>query len=320
MQFLTSLENRFGSVDVVTRELLSASVSPLRSAVIKRYGGLEDLQYMDSERALMERTFQDPEWYREAFAHYPLVISAVEALRRGEYDIAYNNSGRDYEATQGISTRSHCSIYLAVKTEVIAIEAAIEKRALGDFYVSDLFDIFHAVLERSEYDEGIWQNDRNNPEFPTPYSYLLYEIVSDLRHLSERAVRTALSNTVPQRIEGPSDIAQALAQCWSFCVWSIADSHDQVSSRFRTDVIEQYLVFILQLGWEPSEIYFGHIGSGVDGLEVWRDLYLSELKKRFAGDKPQRTIELQSAMESLDQGKGYVQKGYDWLEQSLVGN
>jgi hypothetical protein len=40
---------------------------------------------------------------------------------------------------------------------------------------------------------------------------------------------------------------------------------------------------------------------------------------RFAGDSSERTAVLKEAMQSLDQGKGYVFKGYAWLEQELFG-
>lgn len=128
MKFLRSLENRHSAVEVVVRELLRSSVSPLRSAVVSRYGGLEHLTYSDSERTLVEKTLKNPDWYFEASAHYPLLMSAVEELRSGQRDAIYNDIGRDYEATQGVSVRSHCPIYLAAKTEVLAIEAALEKK------------------------------------------------------------------------------------------------------------------------------------------------------------------------------------------------
>jgi hypothetical protein len=99
MEFLNSLENRFGAVDVVVRQLLRSGVSPLRSAVVNRYGGLEQLAYSDSERELIEKTFQNPTWYFEASAHYPLVILAIETLRSGKLDANYNEVGRGYEAT-----------------------------------------------------------------------------------------------------------------------------------------------------------------------------------------------------------------------------
>lgn len=315
MGFLKSLENRLGAVDVVVRALLRASASPLQSAVVKRYGGLEHLEYAESERELMEKTFQNPDWYLEACAHYPLVISAVEELRRAAHDSAYNDSGRDYESSQGISTRAHCPIYLAAKTVGLAVEAALERRAEGDFYVSDLFDIFRAVQERSKFDVAVWESDRNNHEFPTPYAYLLYGIAADLHDLSCKAVQEATSKTAPRLAEAPGRIAQDLAQCWSYCVWWIADSQDQVSQSFRDHVIKQYLLFMLALGWEPSEVYFGHVGS--EGLQAWRDLFMSELRHRFAVDRRERIDALRSAIGSLDQGKRYVSEGYSWLKETL---
>ncbi|MGA8153316.1 MAG: hypothetical protein WB952_20360 [Terriglobales bacterium] len=319
LHFLRSLENRHGAVDVVVRELLHSGVSPLRAAVVSKYGGLEHLTYSASERDLMEKTFQNPEWYFEASAHYPLVISAVEALRSGKLDIDYNDVGRDYEADQGISKRCHRPVYLAVKTEVLAIEAALEKRVDKDFYVSDLFDVFRAVQERSELHKAVWESPLSNHEFPTPYAYLLYTVAVDLDDLSCQAVQEATHNSSPARAGAPGDVARALALSWSFCVWSIADSPQQVTPEFRTRIIEQYLVFMLKLGWQASEIYFGPVGN-VEGLHVWRDLFLRELKARFWLSDPLRTAALRNAMNSLDHGKGYVIQGYTWLEKELFGN
>jgi hypothetical protein len=322
MQFLKALENRHLAVDVVVRELLRSDVSPLRSAVVARYGGLEHFTYADSERALMERTFQNPQWYSEASAHYPLVISSVETLRGGKLDTDYNDVGRDYEASQGISRRSRCPIYLAVKTEVLAIEAALEGHVEKDFYVTDLFDVFRAVKERSKYDETVWKSPLSNSEFPTPYAYLLYTITADLDDLSCTAVREAIGSSAreqagePRQAQAPGEVARALARTWSFCVWSIADSKCQVAPEFRTSIIEQYLLFVLKLGWEPRSVCFGGIGA-VEDLTVWRDVFLNELRSRFSGRDFLRWVPLQEAMRSLDQGKRYVMEGYPWVEKEL---
>lgn len=310
MQFLKSLENRHGAVDVVVRELLRSEVSPLRSAVVSRYGGLEHLRYLGPERTLMDKTFQNPEWYFQANAHYPLVISAVETLRSGKLDADYNDVGTDYEASQGTSQRANCPIYLAIKTEVLAIEAALEARVEKDFYVSDLFHIFRAVQQRSRFNKSIWQSELSSPAFPTPYAYLLYAITGDLEHLSSKAIQKT-----PQA-EAPGEVATVLARMWSFCVWSIADSQSQVGTEFRDDIIEQYLVFILKLGWEPTEIHFD-LGSNVSGLNVWRDLFLKQLKARFLMSDSARLTVLKEAMKSLDHGKSYVFKGSTWLEEKL---
>lgn len=315
MSFLKSLDNRFGAVDAVVRVLLRSNISPLRAAVVARYGGLKHLKYTDSEQGVMAKTFEKPEWYFEASAHYPLVISAVEALRNGKLDSDYNDIGRDYEANQGISTRSHCPIYLAVKTEVLAIEAAIENRFEEDLYVTDLLDIFRAVQERSKFHKTIWESPLSNREFPTPYAYLLYGINADLRHLAAKAVQTSISKFEPPTAEAPGRIAQALAQTWSFCMWSIADSQGQVSPQFRNDIIEQYLLFVLALGWQPSEL---GVGNDVEGLKVWRELFLSELQRRFSGDSSGIQA-LKETMASLDQGKRYVFEGSAWLEEELFG-
>jgi hypothetical protein len=319
MQFLNSLENRFGAVDVVVRQLLRPSVSPLRSAVVKRYGGLEHLVYSDAEQELMEKTFQNPTWYFDASAHYPLHISAIETLRGGKLDADYNEVGRDYEATQGVSKRAYCPIYLAAKTEVLAVEAALKERIDKDFYVSDLFQIFDAVLERSSFNTTVWQGPLSNWEFPTPYAYLLYEISADFRDLSAKALRAATSDTAPWQAEDPGGIARDLARNWSFCIWRIADSEHRVSPAFRNQVIEEYLLFVLALHGQPSEIYLGPVSSKVEGLHIWSDLFLHELKSRFGPGGANRKTVLRETFDSLDQGKRYISEGSVWLGEELFG-
>jgi hypothetical protein len=171
---------------------------------------------------------------------------------------------------------------LAVKTEVLAIEAGIEERSEDDFYVSDLSDVFRAILERSKYDKRVWESDIVNGEFPTPYAYLLYEIGSDFRDLSAKAVQAATSKgNGPRLIQSPGRIAHDLARIWSSCLGSIADPTTEVSDKFRKGAIENYVVFILQLGWAPSEIYYGHVDT-IKGLEHG-DIFLKELNHSFAG-------------------------------------
>jgi hypothetical protein len=63
---------------------------------------------------------------------------------------------------RGISRRAHCPVYLALKAEVLAIESALVKCVEKDFYVSDLWDIFRAVQERSVFEEvGVAVGDMN---------------------------------------------------------------------------------------------------------------------------------------------------------------
>jgi hypothetical protein len=319
MKFLESLENRFGAVEVIIHELLRCDASPLQSAVVARWGGVEHLVYSASERELIEKTFENPEWYVTANAHYPLIMSAMEALRGGKLDKLYNDVGRDYEATQGISSRSSCPIYLAVKMEVLAIETAVGKRVEKDFYVSDLWQIFSAILERSNFEEIFWKSSLANPEFPTPYAYLMYEISSDLRDLSAHSLQSATNDGQPPVAEPPGRVARDLAKNWSFCVWSIADSQYRVSPEFRNNAILEYLLFILALKGEPSEVYAGSVEIDTNDLIAWRDLFLSELRGRIASNLRTREA-IREAFESLDLGKVFVAEGYDWLQEQLLGD
>jgi hypothetical protein len=63
---------------------------------------------------------------------------------------------------------------------------------------------------------------------------------------------------------------------------------------------------------------FGEEQDKIDGLEVWRNAFLKELKRDFAGYTDRRHA-LEDAVESLDQGKWYVLEGCDWLREELFG-
>jgi hypothetical protein len=174
------------------------------------------------------------------------------------------------------------------------------------------------VLERSRFKETIWESPLSHPEFPTPYSYLLYEINFDLRRLSASTVLASISDTHPPRAELKGRFPGDLAQTWSLCVWNISGSKGQVSPDFCEYAIKQYLLFILELGWGPSEVGAGIENSTV-GLDAWRDLFLRELQHRFAGDSSGKEV-LKEALESLDEGKRYVSDGLDWLKEKLFGS
>jgi hypothetical protein len=321
LNFLKSLENPFGAVDVVVRELLRSEVSPLRSAIVHVYGGIEHLTYSEQERGLMGKTFLNPAWYVASSAHYPLVVSAVHALQSGKYDSAYNSVDRNYETDQGISSRAHCSVYLAIKTEVLAIEAGVEKNAVEeDFYVSDLWQIFCAVLEQSTFQKAVWESSQSNSEFPTPYAYLLYEISADFDHLSATALEKAISKPELPQVAPPGRLPSDLARMWSACVSYVAHSEGHVSPAFRKNIIQQYLLFVLALNTEPHEIL--RYGQNIDAAVVcqWRDLYLGALTSRIVSARAVERDAIRHAFESLDMGKRYVYEGSDWLEDALFGN
>jgi hypothetical protein len=199
---------------------------------------------------------------------------------------------------------------------VIAIEAAIKGQARDDFYVTDLWDIFRSVQERSKYKESVWRDPRSNREFPTPFAYLLYEITADLRDLSSTAVREAASKPELLETEKYGRPGRDLVLTWSLCISSIADSGDQVSPEFRHDAIRQYLLFVLALGWQPNEVSPG-LGNDDCDFDEWRDLFLRDLKARFRSPNDVEREALKNAFESLDRGKYFVLEGYDWLENEL---
>ncbi len=148
--FLESLDNRLQAVNTVVRELLMAESSPLQSAVVKRFGGIEHLQYTDLDKKLIESTFEDPNWYHDTYAHYPLIITVMNAIEGGTLDAAYNRVDENYVATQGISKRARCPLFLAIKTEVMALQAAVDAGSEEDFYISDLWQIVQKNLQPFE--------------------------------------------------------------------------------------------------------------------------------------------------------------------------
>jgi len=242
MEFFNSLEKGDRAVDVVVRELLRSVESPLRSAVVSRYGGLEYPTCSDSERSLMERTFLNPHWYYETSAHYrsssrPWKPCAVEDLM-----LATTKLVGTTKLAKG-SANGHIALSIfAVKTEVLAIESALEKSVEKDFYISDLFDVFRAVQERSKFDETVWQKALSvTSSFPrpTPTCCTRSRRTSTICHpLLYRKPSALLESRKPKRQEKSHRL---FARTWSFCVWSIADSQHQVGAKFRDSIIEQYL-------------------------------------------------------------------------------
>jgi hypothetical protein len=228
---------------------------------------------------------------------------------------------RNYATDQGISSRAHCIIYLAIKAEVLAIEAGIENNAAEkDFYVSDLWQIFCAVLEQSMFQEAVWESDQSNSEFPTPYAYLLSTIAYDLDDLSAAALAKAVSMPAALKLAAPARLPSDLARMWSACVSYVPDSAGHVSPAFRKSIIQQYLLFVLALKSAPHEILL--YGQNVDAAVVcqWRDLYLGALTSRIVSASAVERDAIRHAFESLDMGKHYVYEGYEWLEDALFGN
>lgn len=335
-------------VDNVVRELVSAPNSPWRSAVLSANGGHDSWAYLDEEREMVERTLENPAWYVDASAHGPLVMTAIETIQSGRLDIDYNQIGRAYESREGISSRANCPVFLAAKMEVLAIRAAVRQRHDADFYVTDLWSVFRTVRDHSTYNEVVWESPLANPEFPTPYAYLLHEIFYNLRSLVWDGLSTSVErpqsldaeqlkavmklaeaeshgqDSGPQsarrqenelRIRAPASIDRQSAQVWSFCAWEMARAKGKVGEDFRIGMIREYLDLVLQLHCQSSEIL--RLSSRVVGLEPWRDLFLDEIRQRFGGSPSAEYHALERAFSGLDSGKTYVLNGRDWLGKEL---
>jgi hypothetical protein len=313
---LESLVNRLQAVEVVAREMISAGASPLQSAVVSRYGGIEHLQFTDAERKVISATFQNPDWYHDANAHYPLTITAINRIQSGELDDAYNTPDENYVSNQGVARRATCPIYLAVKTEVLAIEAALEAGVEKDFYISDLFDILRNIFQRSKVDPAFNVTAGMQADY-TPYSYLLEVITGDLEALSEKAVQQSVRNNSAAPDEAsPGRVGSDLLRTWSFCIWWTMGEPGKVDPVLRDRIVGRYFRFLFTLGCQPSEILHG-AAQTVNSLNRWRDALLKELKLHFPSPRQEHLNALKRVFKSLDFGKPFISDAYDWLKTQI---
>lgn len=311
--FMESLENRLKAVETVVREILMAEVSPLQSAVVDRYEGIEHLQYTDSERALMAATFEDPHWYHDTNAHYPLIITAMNRIESGELDAFYNQPDENYVATQGVSKRATCPLYLAIKTEVIAIGSAIDKGVDKDFYISDLWQILMKIHSHSKYPAALAKSGLYGPF--TPFTYLMNEITSDFESLTEKAVHMSV-----QRDQGipKGSTGVMLVKMWCLSIWHLMREPDRFNPDHLDQIVKCYFRFMFALGWQPSEIL--HAGQSAASLIAWRDIFLEQLEDCSKHAGPEHFTVLHRVFKSLDWGKPFISDGYDWLQTKLHSN
>jgi hypothetical protein len=291
-----------------------AGVSPLQSAVVERYGGIEHLQYRDSERALIADTFGNPHWYHDANAHYPLIITAINRIESGELDALYNQPDENYVATQGVSKRATCPLYLAIKTEVIAIGSAVDEGVEEDFYISDLWQILMKIYSHSNYDAALANGGLYAPH--TPYTYLMDEIASDFEALTERAVQMSVQrNQGTPEDSKPSMTGVTLVKMWCLSIWELMSEPNRINPDHLDQIVERYFRFMFALGWQTSEVLY--VGQSVSSLNAWRDIFLEELEDCVRSPKQQHFTALHRVFNTLDWGKPFISDGYDWLQTKL---
>lgn len=312
--FLESLENRLQAVGIVVREMLEAGTSPIQSAVVSVWGGIERLGYSDYDRNLIAATFQNPEWYCDTNAHYSLIITAINKIQSGKLDESYNRPDENYAARQGVSKRATCPLYLAVKTEVLAVGAGLKAGSGRDFYISDLFQIFREIFKHSKFEPSASKVPPGVRAQYTPYSFLMENIAGDLKNLTERAVQESVKrhDGAPENT-APNQIGTALVRSWSFTVWEVIGKPNDLDPALRDSIVESYFTLLFALGWQPSEVLCLS-GPNVQNLNLWRDLLVKELKERLLGADRGCLQVIQNAIADLDDGKPFISDGCIWLE------
>lgn len=314
--FMEALENRLQAVESVVREILVAETSPLQAAVVKSFGGIEHLQYTEADQILFESTFGDPDWYHDTNAHYPLIITAINKIENGSLDVPYNLLDENYVATQGVSKRANCPLYLAIKTEVLAIGAAVEKRIEKDFYISDLWQILMKIYSHAKYDQAPMKGSSLYDPYK-PYSYLLAEILSDFEHLTERAVQKSVESNKPAPQDAaPTTTGETLVQMWCLSVWKLMSEPNRINPAHLDQIVERYFRFMFALGWQTTEILYMP-GQGVAHLYAWRDCLFEEFKDCTKSPTVEHIKVLHRVFENLDWGKPFISDGYDWLKTKM---
>lgn len=303
-------------VDNVVRECVLVPTSPWRSAVLSKFGGHDVSTYLEEEETIVSATLENPEWYVKAAAHAPLSSVAIEAIQSGRLDVDYNQASRRYESLSGLSSRADCPVFLAAKMQELAIKSAVAARSDEDLYVTNLWELFRAILDHSRADPAIWNSPLGNAEHPTPYAYLLDGITQGLlERLWEGLSASTQADSGSTQLAPPVDIDRQVAMTWSFCVWRIAGDTGGVSRDFRLRQIQTYLDTILQLHAGGNGI--PTLPANVSDCQAWRDMLFAELQQRFRGASALDRTAINDAIGNLDRGKDYVSNGHDWLIEEL---
>jgi hypothetical protein len=301
---LKAFPQHFAITDRLVREYLAADESPLRTAALCHESGDETLGYSGEEHALIEKTFLDPDWYRDCCIGYPVLMAAVEALTSGRLDTAYNRNDLLYIANQGVSSRSRCPIFLAEKTIVNGLRHAIDRQIDGDFYATNLSDLLREVVERSRYDPAMWDHAPwRCLEFPTPFAYLMSAICLDLRFLSDDMLKRAESGRKKPTLHASMDIGRT----WAMCVWHLAREMHCASESFRLGRMRDFMAFILEHLYCDDQD-----AERAASLAAWRDHYLGPLKHIITPSDTERFQFMIAAANRLDICKRYV---FDWEER-----
>ncbi len=310
-QLIEKLTPRFRVTNNIMREFVAVRTSPLHLAIVSEYGGREHTRITNEDRKLIDKTLQNPEWYMSVRADYPLIIFAVGELASGKFDISYNQNDENYISSQGEGTRLSCPVYLALKTHVLMLKKAIEIEGEDDYYVSDLFDLFRNVYDHSKFDEDVWENIEANSDFPTPFVYLMKQILYDFNDFC--------TENFKQGGRPPGRIGSDLITMWSLSIsiFTYTYKEGKVSDKFKFEFIGEYLSCTMKM----MERYERAEGEIKENIKLWRDQLVEGVKSHRIGFGDNREMLTQS-MDKLDIGKRHIFNYREWLrgELGLEGN
>jgi hypothetical protein len=309
---LKKLPNRSAAVDCTMRELLSAEESPLRTSVLWTEGGDETATCSDDEDQLIGKTLLNAKWYLACRPGYPLLMAACEFLDSGKADRSYNRNDTLYIAQQGVSSRSRCPLFLAEKTIVNGVKAAIEEGVDGDFYVTDLSELFELIYERSVYDPRVWDAPQWLPcsEYPTPFAYMLSTNSYDLRDLSIQAFRKSHGGRL-----APGEVARQLGVAWAACLMYVAGDTDppHVSDDFRLQLVKSHFSFVLEHLHPVQET----TDSPPEHLRAWQENFLAPIREMLGPSDQAAQRFLAEAANHLDLGRPNIFDHEAWFRGEL---
>ena len=312
LDLLKKLPNHCRAVDRTFRALLASEDSLLRTAALVGEGGDETLRPTKEDDALIKRTLENPEWFHRCRAGRPLVITVCHMIESASLNEAYNRADALYGARQGITPRSKCPVFLSIKTIAHALKASIEHNSCTteDTHqdAADLWWIFRAILEHSVYSKETWDETFGYGEYPTPFGFLLAEILRDYYDICADAWHRSHYGKNP-----PPDILAPVVRMWANCVMLFTEDKEQhVSAKFRGSEACRLLDMTLQQ--RQTEI---HTEGDRGAAAVWTELFVERIKEEMTPWLPASRRYLGKVLDGMDWAKDYIGDNRDWLRQQL---
>ncbi len=269
------------------------------------------LQRTNEEEHLINSTFRNPQWYHRCRAGYPLLIAACERIDSGVLDTAYNGPDANYGARQGIATRTSCPVFLAEKTIAHALKATIEQNSgtTEDTHcdAADLWSIFRTVCEHSVYRPATWDEPSGYGDYPTPFGFLLAEILSDYYFICDDAWHASGLGT-----NMPPDILAPIVRMWAHCVMWFTKDERHVSLRFRQSAVYSLLETTLERRQTET-----HAQGQQETRAAWTQVFVNNIKNAMTSWLPDSRHYVGEVLDRMDLAKDHISENREWLRQEL---